>query len=286
MKKSNSNIKFVSSEREISAIVKGYGIAATAVLVLFFGAALWQWREYRDALSFIESRLNLLNDSDNSPVVRIFPAPLEIKHGRALAKESLLKHLRDIGYAEEQSGEKPGSFWFDETNETLQIISRFAEFPSLKIKFRRAKISSVENKTTHGKLQTAELEPLLLGNYLVGENPKEIGAVIHQKVSFEKDLKGTNFLDALIVVEDKGFFEQENGIAWRGIGRALWERIKCPAKKIIGERCKKSGGSSITQQLVKNLFLTPEQTLSRKRQEFWLTLALEKYLNSKERILE
>ena len=97
---------------------------------------------------------------------------------------------------------------------------------------------------------------------------------------------------AVIASEDAGFVEH-SGVEWDAIERA-WERNQ--RAQTISERraaapgakprpVKLVGGSTITQQLAKNLFLTGERTLPRKAQEFVLTWTLEALLD-KRRILE
>ena len=98
---------------------------------------------------------------------------------------------------------------------------------------------------------------------------------------------------AVIASEDDGFVAHD-GIDWTAIEKA-WERnnrAEAQAAKAAaraGDRPvrppKIRGGSTITQQLAKNLLLSGERTLLRKGQEFVLTMLLERLL-SKERILE
>ena len=98
---------------------------------------------------------------------------------------------------------------------------------------------------------------------------------------------------AVIASEDDGFVNHE-GVDWNAIEKA-WERnakaeaqtakaqARAPDKPVRAPKIR--GGSTITQQLAKNLLLSGERTLLRKGQEFVLTLALEQLL-SKQRILE
>ncbi len=97
---------------------------------------------------------------------------------------------------------------------------------------------------------------------------------------------------AVIASEDAGFAEH-SGVEWDAIEQA-WEKnqraearadkaqTRNPARPVAA---KVVGGSTITQQLAKNLFLSGERTVLRKGQEFVLTLMLETLL-SKQRILE
>lgn len=81
---------------------------------------------------------------------------------------------------------------------------------------------------------------------------------------------------ALIAAEDAKFVDHE-GFDWEGIQLAI-EKNRKRGRAV-------AGGSTITQQLAKNLFLTPERSYGRKAQEAVITLMLETML-SKERILE
>jgi monofunctional biosynthetic peptidoglycan transglycosylase len=106
-----------------------------------------------------------------------------------------------------------------------------------------------------------------------------------------------NLKRAVIASEDDGFTNHE-GVDWDALEKA-WEKNaraeqkaanqKPPAKAAPGKPAPKPpkvvGGSTITQQLAKNLFLSGERTLLRKGQEFVLTMLLE-HLLSKQRILE
>jgi O-antigen ligase len=82
--------------------------------------------------------------------------------------------------------------------------------------------------------------------------------------------------DALIASED-GYFYQHHGVDWQALHRALRVNIRNLAFK--------QGGSTITMQTARYLFLGREKTLSRKVAEILLALEMEKHL-SKERILE
>jgi monofunctional biosynthetic peptidoglycan transglycosylase len=117
-----------------------------------------------------------------------------------------------------------------------------------------------------------------------------------------------NLKRAVIASEDASFVEH-SGVEWEAVERA-WERNQraearveklneqfqrraqksplarpVPARTVVQAVPKLVGGSTITQQLAKNLFLAGERNLARKAQEFAVTLMLESLL-SKQRILE
>ncbi|MEK7831852.1 MAG: transglycosylase domain-containing protein, partial [Acidobacteriota bacterium] len=89
-----------------------------------------------------------------------------------------------------------------------------------------------------------------------------------------RDLPKT-LIDAIVSTEDRTFFDH-SGISLRGIARAFTRNYEA------GEITE--GGSTITQQLVKSFFLTPERTWKRKISEAYMAIILERKL-SKEQIL-
>ena len=138
--------------------------------------------------------------------------------------------------------------------------------------------------------QRSEAWRLLLDN---GRSPRRQRWVPYAQIS-------DNLKRAVIASEDDGFTNHD-GLDWDALEKA-WQRNATAQAKAEAQAAKKPaastkntpptarppkvvGGSTITQQLAKNLFLSGERTLLRKGQEFVLTLLLEALL-SKERILE
>lgn len=115
------------------------------------------------------------------------------------------------------------------------------------------------------------------GTKVYSEDGTLIGEFKIQKgiyIPFNKMPK--HLIDAVVATEDSRFWKHK-GIDYIGIGRALITDILHMSLK--------EGGSTITQQLAKIMFLTPEKTISRKIKEAYLAMKIEKEL-SKEKILE
>jgi monofunctional glycosyltransferase len=118
------------------------------------------------------------------------------------------------------------------------------------------------------------------------------GALPWRQKWVDYDRISDNLKRAVIASEDDGF-SQHDGVDWEALEKAWAKNAKAEQKaeqrasqgKPLAKPPKIVGGSTITQQLAKNLFLSGERTLLRKGQEFVLTLLLEQLL-SKERILE
>ncbi|MCB1386549.1 MAG: PBP1A family penicillin-binding protein [Nitratireductor sp.] len=103
---------------------------------------------------------------------------------------------------------------------------------------------------------------------------KEIGRRgVRQADSGELNTLPDHFIKAVLATEDRRFFEHY-GIDFLGLARALAENVR--ANSVV------QGGSSITQQLAKNLFLTNERTIERKIKEAFLSLWLETNLEKNE----
>jgi len=101
-------------------------------------------------------------------------------------------------------------------------------------------------------------------------------------------------LQRAVIASEDSVFAQHGGVWWESLEKA-WEK-NAKAKAVAEQRAQRRpdaktphvkivGGSTITQQLAKNLFLSGERTMLRKGQEMVLTLTLEMFL-SKRRILE
>jgi monofunctional biosynthetic peptidoglycan transglycosylase len=99
----------------------------------------------------------------------------------------------------------------------------------------------------------------------------------------------SNHLKRAVIASEDDIFAQHDGVQWDAIEKAWAKNAKAElqaSKKAQGRAAPKVvGGSTITQQLAKNLFLSGERTFIRKGQEFVLTLMLEGLLG-KQRILE
>lgn len=104
-------------------------------------------------------------------------------------------------------------------------------------------------------------------NKLIGQ----YGNTMSLPVSYEQLPK--TMIDAFLAAEDATFFEH-SGISVKGIGRALTEAVS--------EDEGQTGGSTITMQVAKNYFLSPERTLNRKLTELFLARKIEEQLTKKE----
>jgi penicillin-binding protein 1B len=138
----------------------------------------------------------------------------------------------------------------------------------LRVEFAQGAVSLLQERgTADSDLPLLRIEPPLIGGIYPGHNEDRALLRIDQ---IPKPL-----IDALISIEDRKYYSHW-GIDPRGIARALY-------KTVSGQRIE--GGSTLTQQLVKNFFLTSERTLTRKGTEVLMALLLEMHYG-KDEILE
>lgn len=126
----------------------------------------------------------------------------------------------------------------------------------------------LENLPAAGSQDTAVVVKAVNGATLVRRGP-----IYGDWISFEQTPPA--LVDAFVSIEDRSFFTHD-GIDSKGLLRAVWANLRAGGVR--------AGGSTITQQLAKNLFLSNERTIKRKAQELLMALWLEQKF-TKEQIL-
>lgn len=108
---------------------------------------------------------------------------------------------------------------------------------------------------------------------MIYDNKKQsAGSLYSQKGTYVKlNNISTNVPDAILSTEDRNFYH-EHGFSVKGLGRAAFLLVK---NKVLHRNYISGGGSTLTQQLVKNAFLTQQQTFSRKAREIFIAVEVE-----------
>lgn len=208
----------------------------------------------------------------------IYTAPREIHVGSALSTDDLLSMLKRAGYVEksQQADASRGRYAVNgasvdvEPGEDAKVDGQ-RQFARLRVSFAKngKGIAALSNLDGNGKLQSAQLEPELISSVTGSERQK-------RKVVGFQDLP-PHLVKAITVTEDRAFFDHY-GINIRGILRALVSRYEVDPHSPIARQ----GGSSITQQLVKNLLLSPERSWRRKLAEAYMSVILETRLSKQQ----
>jgi penicillin-binding protein 1B len=209
----------------------------------------------------------------------IYAAPKQIKVGDGLSAEDLVARLKRAGYVEraQQADTARGRFSAEGANVEIEPsrdskIDGRAQFAHARVQFGRGgkTIAAISDLDANGaRIQSAWLEPELISAVAGPQRER-------RRVVGFNDLPDV-LVKAIVVTEDRDFFNHY-GVNFRGILRAAIRRYEADPNSFLSRQ----GGSSITQQLVKNLFLSPEGSLKRKVSEAYMSIILETRLEKKE----
>ncbi|MEK6405513.1 MAG: PBP1A family penicillin-binding protein [Acidobacteriota bacterium] len=229
---------------------------------LLFGAIYY----YNKLATEIDARLQG-SSLDNS--VGIFTAPLKLSIGDHLPVDQLTAYLGTVGYQQRSAGEENVVGSFEVDGNAILVFPGEASSPGLNAvriqEDKNGRIVSLTSPLTGERLTSASIQGELLAMVRDGDRRKKIA------VQFS-DIP-ENLRSAILATEDRRFFSH-NGIDWRGILRAL--------KADLDNGGVVQGGSTLTQQLIKNDFLTADRTLSRKLKEAAMAIILESRLSKQE----
>ena len=225
---------------------------------------------------------NLLKGEVFTRSAGIYAAPKLIRSGQNISEDDLTAYLKRTGYVERGQQAESARGRYSANGLTLEVepgtdatVDNARAFESLRIQFARGgrSIAAISNNANGAHEDRAELEPELISSVTGRERAK-------RRVVGFNDLPQT-LVKAITVTEDRSFFEH-HGINFRGIIRALLRRYDTDPNSPLANQ----GGSSITQQLVKNLLLTPERTgiagWKRKIAEAYMSVILETRLSKQE----
>ncbi|MDZ4814251.1 MAG: penicillin-binding protein 1B [Pseudomonadota bacterium] len=204
---------------------------------------------------------------------RVFARPLRLARGVPMSAEALRIELDAARYRKVDSIFEAGTYSVDVND--FQIRTRAfndgeGEHPEVRLSVRLASgsVSAIEDLASGQKVELASVDPARIAT-LYGKSRQERRLVKVDEVS-------PLLVNTLLAVEDKHFYSHYGIDPW-GIARALWVNLRA------GETVQ--GGSTLTQQLVRNLFLDRRQRYTRKFNEMGLALLIE-WRYSKKRILE
>ncbi|MDA3869513.1 MAG: penicillin-binding protein 1B [Gammaproteobacteria bacterium] len=205
---------------------------------------------------------------------RVYARPMELYEGMSLKPEQLLVELEMLNYNSDNSGTlQPGQF--HRSYSRFVIVTRGFEYwdgeehsQAIRLEIAGDKLVRLDDLITGESIPLVRFDPA----YLTGIFPRH--GEDRELVRLEE--VPAELIAMLVLIEDRRFF-QHIGVDFKSIARAFVANMK--AGRTV------QGGSTITQQLVKNLFLTPHQNLWRKANEAVMAVLLELHY-SKQKILE
>lgn len=260
--------------RLFRAVFNGWTISLFLLAVLaVFLTTTYYWFEFSDRID-----RKLLSGEVFTPYAGIYSAPKNLRVGEVLPPDQLVDYLRSAGYIDKnvKADLSRGRFEMDGTTVRLEpgvtgIIDGTRHFRPLFVSYQKdgKTVAKIVDTDSGAELQNAALEPKQLSTIAAERDGRR------KTVSFD-DLPA-DLVKAITVTEDRSFFEHY-GVNIRGIARALWRRYDGDDSGPLANQ----GGSSITQQLVKNLLLTNEPTIERKVTEAFMSVILETRLSKRE----
>ena len=255
-----------ASNKLLNSSVLKIAAVAVGIVFLFFCAVLgFYYIKYKH---IVDERLEKPLFTNTA---KIYAAPREVRPGQKLTASFIAQELRSAGYTED--GATPtspmGTYSLNAGSITVHPGTQSYHAPdSATISFSGNTVSKVTDSNGE-QLAAYELEPLLITG-LSDQNRIKRRLVTYGELP-------EYLVPAVTAIEDRRFFEHD-GVDYYSMTGWVWHDLR-------GDRRYRGGGSTLTMQLAKNFFLTPERTIRRKLIQILITFQLE-HRYSKQKIFE
>ena len=202
---------------------------------------------------------------------QVYARPLIVEQGKRLSQQAFIKALKQLNYRAVRSVQAKGQFSVSGNKVTVYRRS-FEELgeiePELQVSIRFSQGAVFSIKSEGEEFHKFHFDPLLLTR-LSSDQAEDRVFVSFTKIP-------ALFIDTLLLMEDRDYYHHQ-GVSPFAIVRAFIVNLKA------GHTVQ--GGSTLTQQLAKNLFLSQKRSLWRKVQEAYIAVLLD-YKYSKDKLLE
>ncbi|MEZ9323888.1 penicillin-binding protein 1B [Vibrio cyclitrophicus] len=203
----------------------------------------------------------------------VYARVLDLSPGTQVSLVQVKNELDVLNYRKVNAPRHPGEYSSSSTK--IEMIRRPFEFVDgpeadrhVMLHFNGNELTRIQSLEKKGDMGYLRVEPKMLG--MLEKSNDE------QRLFLKRNQFPEVMVDALLATEDRNFY-QHDGVSPLAIARAMVVNVK--AGRTV------QGGSTLTQQLAKNLFLSSERTLWRKVREAYIALILD-HRYSKDRILE
>ena len=204
---------------------------------------------------------------------QIYARPLTFSINEEITQKEIIDELKLLGYRRESIVSNVGEYAVGQTSvvvhrRAFDFADGYAPQRHVRIRWQAGRVSAIHDLDTNQSLPQLRFEPWLVTRLVPGSH--------EDRMLISLDDVPLILIEALILVEDRSFYSHW-GVNPIGIVRALIANINAGRKV--------QGGSTLTQQLVKNLYLTREQSYIRKIKEAFMALVIDARY-SKEAILQ
>jgi penicillin-binding protein 1B len=215
----------------------------------------------------------IVNERLKQPIfantAKIYAAPREVRPGQKLSVRLIANELREAGYTGDGAPRPSPLGSFSEGAEQITVRPGPQSYhapDSATIHVRGGAVDAISDE--HGQALTSyELEPLLITGLSDDSNRTKRRLLTYDEIP-------PNLVQAVIAIEDRRFFEHGGIDYWRILGAMR--------NDIFHLHRYREGASTLTQQLARGFFLTPERTYSRKIREAIISIILEHRFDKKQ----
>jgi penicillin-binding protein 1B len=194
---------------------------------------------------------------------KVYAEPEFLYPGLPLRLEDLQASLDRLGYRSVPAITNQGQYRLSASH--IDVALRDVDYPyrrvagrTIRVAFGRNAVREIRDLRGEQAIGAVELEPQLVSEFFTPEREKRRLVKLSEIPS--------HLMHAVIAIEDRRFYDHR-GLDWIGILRALYRNVL--AREVT------EGGSTITQQLVKNFFLTPKRSIWRKLAEMTMAVMVE-----------
>jgi penicillin-binding protein 1B len=249
---------------------RGWLVLAFRVAVLLVGVVLitcvsifsWYYIKYQP---IVDERLN---KPIFATTAKIFAAPREVRPGQKLKENLIANELREAGYTTDGASKPSPLGTFSQSEEEISVHPGPESFHSQDgavIHISGDVVQSIDDDKGE-KLASYELEPLLITGLSDDANRTKRRLITYDEMP-------SNLVQATLAIEDRRFFEH-SGVNYGRLIEAVYRDVASGQKQ--------QGGSTLTMQLARGFFLTPEKRIKRKLIEIVITFQLEHRFTKKQ----
>jgi penicillin-binding protein 1B len=244
-----------------SLLVRTVLLAIAAFALIFIAVGGYFYFKY---LHIVDERLK---QPIFASTAKIYAAPREVRPGQKFTVRLITNELREAGYSADGAAQASPLGTYSQGAQTITIHPGPQSYHSQDGATIHIEAGAVDAITDdHGQpLSSYELEPLLITGLSDASRTKR------RLIAYDEIPQ--NLIQAVLAIEDRRFFEHSGVNYWRLMEAGLRD---------ITTGQKQQGGSTLTMQLARGFFLTPEKRLKRKIIEIVITFQLEHRFNKKQ----